>query len=353
MLEHLQAEETVKIALYVLFLTLLINFASPTLIFIISFFEITSLLPLAGVLDWLAIVSPFLVMVLFLITLQVTASGFEKVTFRFVVFQGAIAFALFAIWFSRDFVHFLAYLPPLSNFALEVTYFSLVVILYVTFLAFLWKIVKKGPTLRGPPSRFRALYLWVNVVFLLALTLPWPNRIDFVYYFSFHMPPQLNWFFGYTPTIIVSVTCLGGWVMFMKDAAKTKSQRFRHAAMVIAPIVFVTFVETFRPLIGYVITSMIVWGASYQFFRPTILSLSLVLSAVAAYVSFTILIRSGVEKRNKKQITLSLASAVLAGISSSPISVIGVLTSLYILFHGISLREKSKHLNQNRNRAES
>jgi hypothetical protein len=209
----------------------------------------------------------------------------------------------------------------------------------------LWKTVKKKNSLFRLNTHFEAFYLWLNLAFFISTALHFINKIDLVYYFRFHMPSELNWLFGYTPTILVSITCLTGWILCLKNTKQKISEWLMHVVLVLVPVVFVVFVETFKPLIGYVITSMIVWGSSYEFFRPPMFSLSLVLSAVGAFFSFLIMLNTRARTRNRNQIWFSLASAVLAGMSLSIVSVLGVLTSLYVLLHGIM--SENRQLNAN------
>jgi len=318
----------------ILFPTLLVSFIGPALSFVISFFGITLLLWLVTLLDWFATIAPFVIFAVFYFTLRASASNTEAET-RFLTLQAVIALPIFIMWFERNFIHASGYLSPLSNFVIQATYVGLIDILYGLFFIMLWKTTEKQGSLALKPG-FRNFYLWVNLVFFLSFTLHSINSIDLVYYFEFHMPSELNWLFGYTPTVLVSLTCLTGWVLTLRSAKREVADLLTHLALVLAPLAFALLAETFRPLIGFVLISMIVWGASYEIFSPVVISLSLVLSAVGAFISFAILLGTRARIRKRNVIRLGLASAALAGISLSPVSVLGVLTGLYILLIGLT-----------------
>jgi len=323
----------------VLFAVLLTNFISPALSFAISFFEIAPLFWLITLLDWFAVIVPFVAFALFYLTIRAFAWSTKKETSKLLMLQAALAFMIFVIWFERNIIHFSGYLSPLLNFAIQVVYIALIDILYLLFLIMLWRITKKQSSLELR-SRFRSFYLWVNLVFLLSFALHSINSIDFMYYFHYPMPPELSWLFGHAPTILVSVTCLAGWALCLRNTREEDMGWVKHFALVLNPLAFALFVETFRPLIGFIIISMIVWGTSYEMFSPPLISLSLVLSAFGSFISFLILLDSQAKSRKRNLIRLGLASTVLAGISLSPASVLGVLAGLYTLLTGLKPASK-------------
>lgn len=330
--------EALHLVALILFSSLLINFLIPTLSFMISFFELPVLFVLTDVFDMLLFIFPFVVLVLFYWTLRVSARRFREIS-RSLILQAVIALPIFVIWFERNLIHASGYLAPISNFVTEVTYFLLIDILYIILFVMLWRSVKGTKFSLSLNSRFEMLYLWLNLMFLVSIALHFINRIDFVYYFRFYMPAELSWLFGYAPTILVSATCLAGWIFFLSSTKPKVAGWLIHIFLVAFPVVFVVLVEIFRPLIGFVITSAIVWGTSYEFFRPVVYSLSLVLAAVGAFFSFSIMLHAQATTRSRNLIRLGLGSTVLAGVSPSLVSVLGVSTSLYVLLHGIMPRE--------------
>jgi len=326
----LQGDVSIDLIARILFVALLINFIGPALSFVISFFRIVPLLWLITLLDWFTIIVPFITFALFYLALRALRPNNKGETSRLLMLQAVIALPIFVMWFERNVIHASGYLSPLLNFAIQATYIGLIDILYLLFFTMLWKITKKQSLLKLTP-RSQDFYLWTNLMFLLFFALHSINSIDLVYYFHYYMPTQLNWLFGYAPTILISLTCLAGWALTLKNAKREVVSWLKNFTLVITPAVFAALAETFRPLIGFIIISMIVWGASYEIFSPAVISLPLVLSAFGSFISFVILLSTQARTRNRNMIRLSLASAALAGISLSPASVLGVLTSLYIL----------------------
>jgi hypothetical protein len=336
-----KAEITMDLVIFVLFPVLLVNFFGPTLSFMISLFEVTSLFWLTEFLQWFGVAVPFVILTLFYCSLKASISKFEEDVSRTVILQAVVAAVIFAIWFERSFIHASGYLTRLSNFVIEMTYLAFIDILYLTFFVMLWKTVKKESNPFGLGTRFGAFYLWLNLAFFVSMALHSINRIDLVHYLRFHMPAELNWLFGYTPTILMSLTCLMGWILYLKTTKQGIGRKLLHVVLVLVPIVFAMLVETYTPRMRFIIITMIVWGSSYEFFRPLVYSLALVLSATGAFASFFIMLNARARARNRNQVRLGLASAVLAGMSLSLVSVLGVLTSLYVLLHGIMPRKET------------
>jgi len=322
-----------------LFPVLLVNFFNPTLGFLISFFKLALLYFLLDPLGLFATVVPFVVLTLYYLVLFITVSELKEAT-RLIMLQAVIAIPIFAVWVERNLIHVSGYLPRLSNFVIEISFLVLVDILCLTFFVMIYRILKRRDTLFDKNMYLKAFYLWLNLAFLLSIALHLINSVDLVYYLQFHMPSELRWFFGYTPTILISITSLTGWFLCLMSSKQGFPETLLHSVLVIAPIALVGFIEAYRPLIGYVIISVIAWGSFYEFFRPLSLSLALVLTAVAAFLSLCIMLSTVYRRISRRnQLLLGLASAVLAGVSFSPVSVFGILTSLYMLLHGVLLEK--------------
>ncbi|MFQ5866029.1 MAG: hypothetical protein ACE5IW_12450 [bacterium] len=296
------------------FVLLALNFATPTLGFLVSMQGQTP--KTVFYVEQFLGTLPFIIAAVFYYVLVTKMPYFGGRTLFLLSGQAVLATLILIIWFGK-------------LRSSEIFYIPTVILLYVVWLVML--------SLRSKELklsvRFETLYLVINMVFGLSFALHLFKGVDFSYFFGFDLPPFLSWVFAYTPTLLVSFTSLAAWTLFVCHV-KGWHRLAGHSILVFLPVIIIIYARSLRPLFGYVLTSAIVWGSSYEFFYPVELSLSLVLLAITAFVSSSILLKPLCKTRKPIIIRLSVASAVLAGMSSSPLSVIGVLLSLQLLFLG-------------------
>jgi hypothetical protein len=298
----------------IVFVLLALNFAAPTLGFLASmrgqtpeaFFYVEQFLG----------ISHFIIAALFYYILFTKVSYVGRRTLFLLSLQAVLA-GIILIWFEK--------LP-----SSEIFYILAVILLYAAWLTML---SSRSRELRLSVN-FEALYLAINTVFGVSLALHLFKSVDFSRFFGFDLPSSIRWIFVYAPTILVSLTSLTAWILFVGHVKRLR-RIVTHFILVFLPVIVITYARSLRPLFGYVLTSAIVWGTYYEFFYPVELSLSLVLLAITAFVSSSILLKPLCKTRKPTVIRLSAASAALAGMSPSPLSVIGVLLSLQLLFLGI------------------
>lgn len=335
---------SVEVLCLLVFALLLLNFATPTLGFLaamsgeapVIFFYIDQFLEAL----------PFVVTALFFYILVTKISVLEN---RSVVslsgVQAVSAVAIVVVWLDGSYLHFSGRLVFPLSFAVEVLPIIFVITLCTAWVLLISRISGNILNLSG---RFETVYLAVNLVFALSLSVHLFKNVDFLYFFGLRLPLSVSWVIVYAPTLLVSLMSLIVWGVFVSVVREPKRLAF-HLGLVLLPVGFVLYAMSLRPLVGYVLTSAIVWGSSYEFFSPPTLSLLMALLATTAFLSSSILLGPKSTGRNPKLIRLSLASAVLAGMSSSPLSILGVLLSLQFLFIGIQPRQSllatAKHIN--------
>jgi hypothetical protein len=314
-LTRLDTFSSIEFLSFFVFVLLALNFATPTLDFLVSMQGQTSKI-LFHVGQFLGTLH-FIIAALFYYVLVAKVSYVGGRTLFLLSLQAVLAGIILILWLER--------LRSSGIF-----YVLAVILLYAAWLAMLsWR----SEELRLSVS-FEALYLAINMAFGLSFALHLFKTVDFSHFFGFDPPPFLIWVFTYAPTLLVSFTSLTAWALFVWHAKRLRTL-VKHFILVFLPVIAIAYARSIRPLFGYVLTSAIVWGSYYEFFYPVEFSLSLVLLAITAFVSSSILLKPLCETRKPIVIRLSVASAALAGMSSSPLSVIGVLLSLQLLFLGI------------------
>jgi len=316
------------------FVLLTVNFATPILSFAASmsgqtpsvFFYVNKLLN----------VLPFILTAIFFYTLfgKISTLGNRKVV-SLSSLQAVLASVIFIMWL-RIYLHLSVQLNFPFNFLAD---FLPIIFLIALYSVWILLISQAGVKILNLTSPFETLYLAINLVFALSVSVHSFKSVDFFSYFGFRVPLSVVWIFDYAPTLLVSFMSLTVWVLLV-FAAHSLRKSILHLMWVILPVVFVFYVATVRPLVGYVLISAIVWGSAYEFFYPLEFSLSLVLLATTAFISSSILLGSFGKGRKMNLIRLSLVCAILAGMSLSPTSTLGVLLSLYFLFLGIKKPDK-------------
>jgi hypothetical protein len=180
-------------------------------------------------------------------------------------------------------------------------------------------------------SPLRWIVLGLPIVFLLAAL----SRIDFRYHTGAAAPTPVAWLLVYAPTILVLGLALGGWLAFEEARLGSLSRLAPAAATALLPGAALGFLAASVPTASFVLSNTVTWGTGYQMFvagprfAPLGLSLALLGMAVAAYVG--VLVRLRREGRPAVGLLLALA-AVLSGILSMPVSVLGSLLALQLLW---------------------
>lgn len=335
-LSKLSRLEPVDVLSLLVFMLLALNFATPTLNFFASFSGQTPIV-FSYVVQFLASL-PFFIAAIFFLVLLTQFLNLENSpgSRSFVSLQALLAIGIVIMWLDRNYLRFWAQLAFPLNFIVDVLPIILVILLYATWMLTISRVGNK----LNLSNRVETLYFATNLVFALSFSLHLFKTVDFFYYFAFRLPLLVSWIIDYAPTLLVSFMSLIAWASFLFDVKKL-SKLIVHDLLVLLPVGFTLVAIAIRPLVGYVLTSAIVWGSSYEFFYPPSLSLALVLLATTAFISSSILIGARCTNRNARLVRLSLASAVLAGVSPSPLSILGVLLSLQFLFLGIKPRQTS------------
>lgn len=316
------------------FALLAVNFATPTLSFLAYMSDSTPMV--FSYINQLLSALPFIIAAIFFYILFNKISTLEKRTvLSLSSLQAVLAFVIFIMWLDKNYFRFSGRLAFPFNFVADVLPIILVIVLYT---AWILVISGEGRNRLNLSSRFETLYLAINLVFALSFSLHLFKSVDFFYYFGFRLPSSVSWIFAYAPTLLVSFMSLIVWASFVLGVRKLRKLTL-HLMLVLLPVFFVLYAIILRPLVGYVLTSAIVWGSSYEFFYPPTLSLSLILLATTAFISSSILLGPLSVDRKPNVIRFSSASAVLAGMSLSPLSILGILLSLQFLFLGIKPRK--------------
>ena len=196
-----------------------------------------------------------------------------------------------------------------------------------------WSDVRTATSWWASPLRWTVLGLPV-AFFLAAL-----SRIDFQFHTGVPTPTPLAWLLVYAPTLLVVGLSLVGWLAFAEDRAKSASRLARSAAIALLPAAALGFLAASAPTASLILSASVTWGTGYQLFvagpgfAPLALSLALLGMACAAYVA--VLARLRREGRPVTGLLLALA-AVLSGILPMPVSVLGSLLALQLLWRTLT-----------------
>lgn len=191
--------------------------------------------------------------------------------------------------------------------------------------AFAWPALRSVPVWWGGPLRLTTAVFPVS--FLLAAL----SRIDFYPYTGASTPAPILWLFAYGPTVLMAAIALVGWLAFEDARSASRQALARSVTPVLAVgIAAGVLVASTR---DFIVSATITWGAGYQLFSldvppgPLAVSLALVGTAFAGDVAAGLKIR-----REGRPVTplLLLTAAVLSGVFSNPVSVLGSLLGLQL-----------------------
>lgn len=197
-------------------------------------------------------------------------------------------------------------------------------------LALWW--LASGPALRALDAWWARPLFWMSVALSLAFLLAGLSRVDFRTYTGVPTPPAVAWLFAYGPTLLAVGAGLGGSLACLGRRASA-ARIARTVAVPLGGGTVAGLLMSANPEVTNVVSATITWGSGYQLFRtaeplpPLAGAFILVMLSLAAYLA--VLVRA----RREGRIPLLLAlAAVLSGVYANPVSVLGSLLALQLLW---------------------
>ena len=197
----------------------------------------------------------------------------------------------------------------------------------------IWSDVRTATSWWASPLRW--IVLGLPVAFLLTAL----SRIDFRFHTGAAAPIPVAWLLVYAPTIFVLGFALVGWLVFEEARLGSWTRLAPAAVTALLPGAALGLVAASVPTASYVLSATVTWSTGHQLFvagprfAPLVLSLVLLGMACAAYVA--VLARLRREGRPVTGLLLALA-AVLSGILPMPVSVLGSLLALQLLWRTLT-----------------
>lgn len=192
-----------------------------------------------------------------------------------------------------------------------------------------------GPVLRTVTAWWARPMRWTVVAFPGIFFLAALGRIDYQTQAGNPLPTPVAWILVYGPTVLAVGLALLGWLAFEEGRRPSRRSLVRSATAVLSPGLLLVVLISLSGSVEFVLSATITWGSGYQLFRiplspaPLVLSLFLATVAFSAFTVTLIRLRQG--GRPVVGVLLALA-AVLSGIFASPISVLGSLVALELLW---------------------
>ena len=180
---------------------------------------------------------------------------------------------------------------------------------------------------------------WTLIGFPVAFLLAALSRIDFRFHTGGAIPTPVTWLLVYAPTLIVVGLGLRGRLAFEERRSASPAGLARSTAVVWLPAAALGVLAASIPTAGLILSATVTWGSGYQLFpvglsaAPLGLAFALLGMASAGTVVSLVVLRR--ERRPLAGLLLSLA-AVLSGILPTPVSVLGSLLALQLLWTTIT-----------------
>jgi len=139
-----------------------------------------------------------------------------------------------------------------------------------------------------------------------------------------------SWLFANLPTLLLELLMIILWaeVVLGRRAVELRARWYAFLPFVLVPLVILASEE--RPLSGYILSTLIDWGANLALFAPAPYSLGLAATALACYASTLLLLGRRGRKDAWNLLCLGSASILLAGFYPSMASVAGLGVALML-----------------------
>ena len=187
---------------------------------------------------------------------------------------------------------------------------------------------------RGSKEHVRDWSGWAHLAILVAVPFVLAMRIAALE--GLGMTPAAggsltaNWLFANLPTILLELLMILVWgeVILGRTAVELRARWYAFVPFILVPLVMLASQE--RPLSGYILSTLIGWGANLALFAPAPDSLGLAATALACYASVLLLLGRRGRKDAWNLLFLGSASILLAGFYPAMASVAGLGTALVL-----------------------